>query len=134
MYTPIGEVVSKLKSAIDNKTPYSLIRIGDGEGDVILNSKWASVRLKGWTGVDFSPKQTTDISNQLKDACRSADILGVPSPDMERNQPQYAGSWKRARGAVLDNNLNTGLLTSAYIHYDIDYSILNGCKVRYSIC
>ena len=134
MFQSVSQVTTSLKSAIDNKTPFSLLRIGDGEGDVILKNKNCGKRLTGWTGVKFSDADAHALADKIIQACLNADIVGVPCPTMMRNQPQYTGSWQRAQDAVVKNGYYTGKLTSAYIHYDIDYSLLDGQDVLFISC
>lgn len=134
MFESVSSVTSDIKCAIDNKTPFSLLRIGDGEGDVILKNKNCGKRLTGWTGVKFDNTEAHALADGIIQACINADIVGVPCPTMMRNQPNYAGSWQRAQDAVVKNGYYTGKLTSAYIHYDIDYSLLEGQDVMFISC
>lgn len=131
MYLPVSSVTQSLKEAINNKTPFSLVRIGDGEGDVILKNSRCAKRLTGWTGVKFTESQAHALADGIIQSCLNADIVGVPCPTMMRNQPQYKDSWQRAQDAVVKNGYYNGELTSAYIHYDIDYSLLEGQDVLF---
>lgn len=127
----VSEVSELISRAIQNSTPFSLVRIGDGEGDVILKANRSIKRLTGWTGVKFTQAQANGIADQIITAATNADVLGIPDADMLRKQPQYKDAWIRARKTIIDNKYHTGLLTSAYIHYDLDYSFVRGHKVKY---
>ncbi|RJE84656.1 hypothetical protein D3P07_22260 [Paenibacillus sp. 1011MAR3C5] len=79
------EIVERLKTALINKTPYCLVRIGDGENFVLsqdsvytmeqtLGQLWVKEANKGRKGVRFP---NIPVRDQLVEAIREADIVGI---------------------------------------------------------
>ncbi len=122
-YLRFPDVADALHSAISNKRPFSLIRLGDGEARIMgypTDSSWLSVSemLKVWFGHPFFPDMAIQqIQQDLKAACQSADILGIPNPafvrDTDRNNPFKAATlFAREFGYLRDD----AVLTSPGIH------------------
>lgn len=79
------EIVARLKTALVNKTPYCLIRIGDGENFVLsqdsvytmeqtLSQLWVKIANEGRKGIRFPNIAYRD---KMVEAIREADIVGV---------------------------------------------------------
>jgi len=91
-----SDVTQKLRDAVDSRTPYSLVRMGDGEWTIIKYPEHAKLskckeRIARWIGDQvLNIKQIRSIRNQIHIACRDANILGVPT-DRER---QVMAKWK----------------------------------------
>ncbi|WP_452011839.1 GT-D fold domain-containing protein [Azospirillum largimobile] len=85
-YLKFPDVADALQSAITDKRPFSLIRLGDGEARIMgypTHSSWLSVSemMKVWFGHPFfSDTAIQQIQLDLKAACLTADILGLPDP------------------------------------------------------
>lgn len=81
----INTITIKIKKAIDNNEPFSLVRLGDGEFIVIKYPKTTSEkalrdRVSRWfDSSGLSVKQIRSIRNQIYRACLNANILGIPS-------------------------------------------------------
>lgn len=91
------DVLFLLLQKIKNKEPFSLIRLGDGEGRMLGYPEFVLKKgeckegldysLNIWFGHDdFSDSSLTDLSLQLRSAVVDADIIGMP------RLKQYAGS------------------------------------------
>jgi len=86
-----------LRNAIINKKPFSMVRLGDGEWSIIkypkfTKAKTCKARIGRWFDVSkITSKQIASIRNQIIDACRTADILGIPS----RVEQRKYSKWKR---------------------------------------
>lgn len=79
------EIVSRLRTALNNKTPYSLVRIGDGENFVLsqdsvysmektLGQLWVQEANKGRKGVKLP---NIVLRDQLVEAIKESDIVGI---------------------------------------------------------
>lgn len=79
------EIISRLRTALAEKRPYSLVRIGDGENFVLsqdsvytmeqtLQQLWVQEANKGRKGVKLP---NIPLRDQLVTAIREADIVGV---------------------------------------------------------
>lgn len=81
----------KLTMLIRNKTPFSLIRLGDGEGDLLFWSNYkdkypylASLCMIRILSIMFGKKAPTKkdwdrLANYMNDAIENSDFLGVPN-------------------------------------------------------
>jgi hypothetical protein len=98
-FAQISDVTKKIKHAVDNKLPLSLVRLGDGEFAVIRYPKYTDEQLckarigRWFRSVSLSSKQLKSIRNQILIACQNATILGIPSI---REQKVY-GKWRQFR-------------------------------------
>ncbi len=88
------EVAARIEAAVNNARPFSLIRLGDGEGAFARISdadEARFARLYGWMraewvrflfGPDFDAEASgyADLTRGLMAAATEADVLGVPYP------------------------------------------------------
>jgi hypothetical protein len=78
------ELHAKIRDAISNHTPLSVIRLGDGEARIIGFPKHVSRPLVAdiwltWFGrSDFKDAHVERVREALKEACLHADVVGVP--------------------------------------------------------
>lgn len=77
-----------IKNKIQNKTPCSIIRLGDGEGIFLdYESKFkkfqeqdmATIQERWWGAEKAKGKAAAEIQSQLKKSIENADIIGVPN-------------------------------------------------------
>lgn len=85
--------IAKVKYSIQHQKPFSYIRIGDGEGIVLGFPRYISEhklcgRLDKWFGSKYmNHHERIDFSVHLGEACRDADVLGLPQErHMKLNQ------------------------------------------------
>lgn len=72
------EVYKEIVDALENKTPFSLIRLGDGEYMTMSGTKRTYVVNRQF-GFIPSLEDQEKISEYVKDAYTEADIIGVPT-------------------------------------------------------
>lgn len=78
--------LSALLHAVETRTPFSFVRIGDGEGIVMGYPEYTSLnrclqRYEKWFRSDVLTQQNMlALSTSIREACRKADIVGLPSP------------------------------------------------------
>jgi len=79
-----------LRNAIANKKPFSMVRLGDGEFSIIKYPKFTKEKLcrarigRWFDSSKLTRKQIVSIRNQILNACKTADILGVPNMTEQR--------------------------------------------------
>jgi glycosyltransferase involved in cell wall biosynthesis len=135
------ELAGKILEAIDQRLPFSLIRLGDGEGNLLpycpayahFADSDRSTTQRVWWG-DHLPGEVENQALQasLAESIRQADVVGIP--DLYRicrvlgtsKSFDTAGGAKNARGllAILDfiGGLSGGqLLTSCHLHESLEY-------------
>ena len=88
-------VVERVELALRTKTGFSLLRLGDGEGPVLCwpedqrPGQMATV-LSTWFGrSDLSKADLQEIADGLRQAVRSADVLGLPTRYQLTRSPRY---------------------------------------------
>jgi len=80
----IETLVDRIANAIRTRTGLSLLRLGDGEGPVLVwregqNREDISSALNFWFGrTDLGDDELDTIATALRQAVRSADIVGLP--------------------------------------------------------
>lgn len=79
------EIVERLKTALINKAPYSIVRIGDGENFVLsqdsvytmeqtMGQQWVKIANMGRKGIRFP---NIPVRDQMVEAIQEADIVGI---------------------------------------------------------
>jgi hypothetical protein len=142
-------VVDCILDRLNEKRPFSLIRLGDGEGNFLpYPDAWSgfaeadrrSTQYLWWGECRLDPDDETEISSQLCAAIRNADMVGVP--DLSRlclGMPLPAPeslyrSWHDYRGVLaildlLDGETATApgsmfqpaqVITSCNLHVDLE--------------
>jgi len=132
------QITELLCKARDNKYPYSLNRLGDGEFMILkyptyAEKKQCKERIDRWFDVDkLDDLQINAIRNNILVAYKNTNILGVPDNIEIKKYPK----WKNF--VSICNKL--GLLNknqNLFYFYDIKHlnykKILNGQKVIYCI-
>lgn len=87
-YVSLHQIVDRVASALENRSPFSLVRIGDGENivlaqEVVLSLDWIAAHV-GWShsasycGVTLP---NIPIRDRMAEALRIADIVGVFAGD-----------------------------------------------------
>ena len=101
----IDVVEQEILNAIETQTPYSLIRIGDGEGRILMwpdeiSRRMLDKHLKYWFGKTLVDSAVTAIRANLVDAISNADRVGIMH--QPRNQFwRYASDYIRQSGKPL---------------------------------
>lgn len=108
------EVALGIVAAADAGRPFSLIRLGDGEGAMLpyrpelqaFQATDLADNSKTWWGTDNSP--TPQLAGELEAAIRAADVIGIP--DLDRASRVF---YQTERTAHLANGRNMrGLLAA----------------------
>ncbi len=87
-------VLPVLRRHIAERTPLSMVRLGDGEGRLlgfpeIVDKAELDVSLQIWFGhTNFHPADLAALSLELRAATRAADIVGLPRAS-QAGQPEY---------------------------------------------
>lgn len=73
-----------IRAALENRTPFSFIRLSDGEGYLFPEGKFfddkdARNRERHWWGVELSDDMRTRIVQNARHALSEADVVGIPS-------------------------------------------------------
>ena len=88
-------VVERAEVALRTQTGFSLVRLGDGEGPMLC---WPEIQRPGematvlttWFGrSDFSDADLQIMADGLRQAVRSADVLGLPTRYQLTRSPRY---------------------------------------------
>jgi len=81
------EAYAHIRKAIADRAPFSLIRLGDGEGRImgfphfVERARVADI-WENWFGHrNAADEQVTWMQQALKDVCRNADLLGIPKAE-----------------------------------------------------
>jgi len=89
------QVTDILCKVVNNKMPYSLTRLGDGEFTVLkypnrANKKQCVNRIDRWfTANKFTDTQINTIRNNILVAYKNSDILGVPNKQERQRYPKW---------------------------------------------
>jgi hypothetical protein len=130
------EVALRLTEAADAMSPFSLVRLGDGEGAMLpyrrelqtFRAMDLAENSKTWWGRDGSP--TAELARELEQAIRAADVIGIP--DLDRATRIF---YQTARTAFLANGRNMrGLLAAAdFVASNCPSAAWTTCHVHQSL-
>lgn len=123
------EVFYFLKKRIEEKTPTSLIRLGDGEGTILgypdfVERKRVNNFFKTWYGkTDFSEEDTLLHHRLLKQAILTADIVGLPRVKQLNKSPNWAVVEKAliAYDLLSPNHVITDAAIHRYLTFSLQY-------------
>ena len=117
-----------IEEHIKNKAPLSLIRLGDGEGAVLGFPNFTSLtnveRIgRIWFGDSRLKKEDfISLSEQIKTAVKSADIIGVPRQRQVEKDPLYGAVHQSLTKFELISE--TAVLTDAAVHRYLQFALL----------
>lgn len=85
-FLKVDQVLDSIKEAIEQNTPFSLLRVGDGENIVmaqdsiltipeVLNRGWAKAANEGKKGVTIP---NLELRDEMVEALKKADLIGIP--------------------------------------------------------
>ncbi|MBR8827991.1 MAG: tetratricopeptide repeat protein [Gomphosphaeria aponina SAG 52.96 = DSM 107014] len=138
------EVAVKIINHIQEKTPFSLIRLGDGEGKFIKYpqeyeeyeiSDRSQVQQGWWGDNPIDGKIWEKIGTDYLSAIQDADCLGISeffrfirilelNNNLKNITNQYSGTGVRGLLAIIysldEFKLQNKMLTSCYIHHDLE--------------
>ena len=121
------EVYLRVAGASARRSSLSAIRLGDGEGALIGYPSYTSRRdvnrfLRIWLRTDQVPTQTlVEFINELRDAIRQADIVGLP----RQAQTQLSLRWAAVHKSIVAGRLDTGWeATDAAAHRLLQHALL----------
>jgi tetratricopeptide (TPR) repeat protein len=130
------EVALRIIDAADEKRPFSLVRLGDGEGAMLpyrpellsFQAMDIAENSKTWWGQDGSP--TAGLAGELATAIGAADVVGIP--DLDRATRIF---YQTARTAFLANGRNMrGLLAAAdFAAFNCSSAVWTTCHVHQSL-
>lgn len=122
------EAFLHIRNAIDRKEPFSVVRLGDGEGAVLgYPSITSRADVDGFLRIwlrtkDVSETDVLALVGALKDAVRGADILGMP----RQRQIEQFRLWRAVQQAMDSlrlHNQNT-LHSHTVLHRLLQYALL----------
>lgn len=118
------EIGARILHALDTRSPFSLVRIGDGEILTLSQGVVLSVDqvreqgyFLGYAGIDVPDFEARD---QLRDAIRLASVVGIPKLRVRNYQPLAIAAF-RAHGldyhslALTDSLINYYLYQAGYM-------------------
>ncbi len=137
------EFINLVRDHLRSATPFSFIRLGDGESNALgypdaFAERFdhdASEREAIWWGKPLDPDHRADMGRQVRAAIEQADALGIPTVarilrDVRLDKPQAFSDTRAGRGilAVMEalrtpNRFHAavnGTLTSAHLHQDLE--------------
>ncbi|HUJ46060.1 MAG TPA: hypothetical protein VLV55_02925 [Rhizomicrobium sp.] len=137
------EFVNLVREHLRNATPFSFIRLGDGESNALgYPARFAdqfdddaSERETIWWGRPLDRVRRKDMGDRVRAAIEQADALGIPTlsrilRDVRLDKPQAFSDTRAGRGllAVMEalktpdrfNAAVNGVLTSAHLHQDLE--------------
>lgn len=83
------EIVQGLRHAVERRTPYSLVRLGDGEGALLGFPEFThEIRFRKWMGDFFgshadAAEDSKNLIRLIKQAIHSADVVGASTSTNE---------------------------------------------------
>jgi hypothetical protein len=93
-HADVLEVTLLLQCVVAEARPFSLVRLGDGEGRLlgypeIVGQAELDISLQIWFGrTDFAPDALAALAVELREATLAADLLGLPRPS-QLALPEY---------------------------------------------
>ncbi|GGW92606.1 GT-D fold domain-containing protein [Alteromonas halophila] len=122
------EVCLKIEAALTNRQPLSVIRLGDREGGMLaypelLGRSAVDRCYKDWFGhTDISDEASYSIAQQMRDAVRQADVVGVPRTKQTQLHPHYQAVFDAAEHYSLIKHGT--MLTDAALHRYLQFTLL----------
>lgn len=119
-------VVERAESALRTRTGFSLLRLGDGEGPMLC---WPEIQRPGematvvstWFGCSDLPAVDLQvIAEGLRQAVRSADVLGLPTRYQLTRSPRYGMVFEGIDRHHLCSP--SQLLTDSGVHFYLQWS------------
>jgi hypothetical protein len=92
----IGNVVYALRRAIKREKPFSIMRLGDGEYEIVRgmcqrNANLLTNRISRWVNTaQITTEEIYDIGESIVTSYETADIVGVPN-EVEGTYPKWHG-------------------------------------------
>lgn len=128
----VSSIESQLRNAVTQKKPFSMVRLGDGEYELIKlpirkNLNKCRARIARWFKLDnLSIIHFESIRNVVFRACQNADMLGVPSIGEQAKYFKWRGFTKFCTVHNITPNKNL------FYFYDINkvnfQRVLNGVQ------
>ena len=122
------DTYQKIEEAVANKTPMSLIRLGDGEGALmgypeITNRNAINRSFKVWFGSKVvSDEEANFIADRIRNAVKNADIVGIPRDKQILRHPYYQAVFDSLQHYDLVNEKQ--IFTDAAIHRYLQFCLL----------
>jgi hypothetical protein len=119
-------IVERIAHAVQTKTPFSMIRLGDGEGPVLCWPDFKSpddmaLVFRRWFGhSDLSPSDLDTIAEGLRAATRSADVLGISTHYQLAKTPRYGMVLQGIEHYHLDSP--SQIMTDSAFHWYLQWS------------
>lgn len=118
---------NNIKSSIRNTQPFSLVRLGDGEGcfigDMRRESSDQDFMYNLWFGrVDFSHEERAFFAQILEESYNNASAIGIPNIIrlIDDYTPNFNNRNYRAISSIYNEVLQKKpVTTSAFVHFDL---------------
>jgi hypothetical protein len=124
----VFEIFLEIQKKIDNQTPASMIRLGDGEGAImgfpeLTNRNEVNRSWKNWFGdTKVTDAEVVSLSQQVRIAISEADIVGVS----RKKQCEMFYLWGTVITALTELDLinDNQIITDTAIHRHLQFSLL----------
>jgi len=117
----------ELEKAVFLRKPFSLIRLGDGEGALmgyphVTDRKAIDRSFKVWFGhTSISDAEAMGIASGIRDAVRNSDIVGLPRKKQLERHPYYQSVYDSIEHYKLSEKQ---MYTDAAIHRYLQFCLL----------
>ena len=121
------EAYLKLEEAVVLKKPFSLIRLGDGEGALmgypyVTDREAIDRSFKVWFGnTSISDSEAVDIASRIREAVRNSDLVGLPRKKQLDRHPYYQAVYSSIDYYQLNESQ---MYTDAAIHRYLQFCLL----------
>lgn len=119
------QLTTIIKSALEKQQPFSLVRLGDGEGKVLsgLNRNLlGATASENNTPQNLSPQAYSKMRDELCDAIQNSDVLGVPPPQLLLRSPHWKTIVDNLPFSPLDNVFEGRVVTTWHCHNHLYWS------------
>jgi hypothetical protein len=125
-FISVNSTKEKIEYAFNNRCPFSIIRLGDGEGmflggdfEELYSHSDRETTLRNWFGnIQFDQNFLDHLTKITHDAILNSDILALPSED------EPSSAWANVIPALSRNKLLTRQLIAPF--FQIHDMLLNG--------
>lgn len=121
------ETYLKLEKAVAAREPFSLIRLGDGEGALmgyphVTDREAVDRSFKVWFGnTSISDREAMGIAFRIREAVRNSDIVGLPRKKQLERHPYYQAVYTSIEHYKLNEKQ---MYTDSAIHRYLQFCLL----------
>lgn len=122
------DTFSKIENAVREKIPFSLVRLGDGEGALmgypsVTDRSAINRSFNVWFGhASFDESEAAFIAEKIRCSVKNADVVGIPREKQVKLHPYYGAVFKAMKHYELTHTET--LYTDAAIHRYFQFCLL----------